>query len=167
MKKPLIVSALLLILDQVSKLLIRLNFEHYDTTALIPGVLHISYIRNTGVAFGWFKDQRWVFSVIVALLLAVGVVLLVRRMLKTRLLVWAAFLILAGGFGNLIDRVAFGFVTDFIDLRFLNFYVFNLADCFVVAGAALVIIHFVKDIKKEYSGKKAAKELPEEPDGNV
>ncbi len=167
MKKPLIVSALLLVLDQAAKLLIKMNFDLYDTTALIPGVLHISYIPNTGVAFGLFKDQRWVFIVLTAALLLAGVILLVRKVIASKMLIWAACLIIAGGLGNLLDRIIVGFVTDFIDFRFINFYVFNIADCCVVVGAGLVILHFALDIRKEYKENKAKRELPENPGGDV
>ncbi len=145
-------------LDQVSKLLI-LNFLYEDQLVLIPGVLRFTYVENRGMAFGMLSDHRWVFM----LLSVVGIALIGAYMwfyVKDRMGRIALSLIVGGGIGNMIDRVAYGFVVDFIDFYLFDFWVwvFNIADSAVCIGAGLFMLYIILDTIKEIKKQKGAKE---------
>lgn len=145
-------------LDQVSKLLI-LNFLYEDQLVLIPGVLRFTYVENRGMAFGMLSDHRWVFM----LLSVVGIALIGAYMwfyVKDRMGRIALSLIIGGGIGNMIDRVAYGFVVDFIDFYLFDFWVwvFNIADSAVCIGAGLFMLYIILDTIKEIKKQKGAKE---------
>ena len=144
-------------LDQVSKLLI-LHFLYEGQVDLIPGVLRFTYVENRGMAFGMLSDHRWVFM----LLSVVGIALIGAYMwfyVKGRMGRVALALIIGGGFGNMIDRVAYGFVVDFIDFYAFDFWkwVFNIADSAVCVGAGFFILYTILDTIKEYKKQKADK----------
>ena len=141
-------------LDQVSKLLI-LNFLYEDQLVLIPGVLRFTYVENRGMAFGMLSDHRWVFM----LLSVVGIALIGAYMwfyVKDRMGRIALSLIIGGGIGNMIDRVAYGFVVDFIDFCAFDFWkwVFNIADSAVCVGAGMFILYLILDTVKELKKQK-------------
>ena len=147
-------------LDQISKLLV-LQFLYNDQVTLIPGVLNFKYVENDGMAFGLLSDHRWVFMVFSV----IGIGLLsfyLFRYVKAPLGRIGLALIIGGGIGNMIDRVAYGFVVDFIDFCAFDFWiwVFNIADSAVCIGAALFIIQLIREIiaecKKPKNGTKKA-----------
>ena len=76
------------------------------------------------------------------------------KKLNSNLLVWSFSMIIGGGIGNMIDRIARGYVIDFIDVQFVDFYFFNIADCFVVIGCGLLILYLVTDIFKDSKKEK-------------
>ncbi len=144
-------------LDQASKLLI-LKFLYEDQLELIPGILRFTYVENRGMAFGLLADHRWVFmllSVFGIALIAVYTYLFV----KDKLGRVALSLIIGGGIGNMIDRVAYGFVVDFIDFCAFDFWVwvFNVADSAVCIGAGLFFLYIILDTVKELKAQKARK----------
>lgn len=151
--------------DQVSKLLV-LNFLYEDKVTLIPGVLDFTYVENRGMAFGLLADHRWVFMVFST----VGIALIafyLFRFVKSKLGRVALALVVGGGIGNMIDRIAYGFVVDFIDFCAFDFWkwVFNIADAAVCVGAGLFILQLILEIvaesKKSKQGSKKAQESPE------
>lgn len=158
-KTAALVALLLLIADQVSKFLVREHLAPVDTVSLIPDVLHFTYVENRGAAFGILQDKQWIFIILTLVITVFAVYLLAAKKISGRLETWAIFLILSGGAGNLIDRVLFGFVTDFIDYRLIHFYVFNIADCCVVVGVCLFVLAVLLDT---FSHKKHAKERAED-----
>lgn len=98
-------------------------------------------IHNKGAAFGLFPESGAVFLVVSSLIAAVLVFLLVSERIRPLLLRWGLLVVLAGALGNLIDRVAYGYVLDFFELR--GFPVFNVADACITVGAGLVILHIL------------------------
>ena len=154
-------------LDQVSKLLI-LNFLYEGQVDLIPGILRFTYVENRGMAFGMLADHRWVFMVFSTIGIAlVGVYLWFY--VKGWLGRTALSLIIGGGIGNMIDRVAYGFVVDFIDFYVFDFWkwVFNVADSAVCVGAGMFILYLILDTVKELkkqTAKDAAKEQQDAAD---
>ena len=145
-------------LDQVSKILI-LNFLYGEQVDLIPGILRFTYVENRGMAFGMLSDHRWVFM----LLSVIGIALIGVYMwfyVKDLLGRVALALIIGGGIGNMIDRVAYGYVVDFIDFYAFDFWVwvFNIADSAVCIGAGLFMLYIILDTVKEYKKQKSAKE---------
>lgn len=163
-------------LDQLTKYLTVLHLKPIDTLPIIEDVFHLTYVENTGAAFGMMKDARWVFM-ITSTLAIIGILgyMIHRYYVKKEKLHWAEALslslIVGGGIGNMIDRTMLGYVVDMIDCRFINFAVFNVADSFVCIGAGLMILYLIVLTVKEIKAEKAAKlalaegeEIPESAD---
>lgn len=151
------IVALTVAIDQLTKYLAVRYLTAVDTVPLIKDILHLTYVENTGAAFGMMKDRRWVFmTVSVVAIVAIAVIL----WMYGRELVFASLclsMVLGGGIGNMIDRVALGYVVDFIDFRAIDFAVFNGADSFVCVGAFFLIIYLIKDLVREYKLEKLKK----------
>ena len=134
---PWCLSAVVFVLDQLTKWLVRATMVPGEHHTLTPSFLHVSFVENTGAAFGLFKGQQWLFiGLSVAVLGWIGWAV-ARDRLGDRPLVWACALIFAGAFGNLIDRLRFGHVVDFIGVGIWP--VFNVADSAITVGVALVL----------------------------
>ncbi len=145
-----------IILDQLTKLLTASLMELGETIPLIRDVLHITYVQNRGAAFGMLENHRWVFLVVSTVtILAIGAYLFVTKS-RDPLFITSLAMILSGGIGNMIDRLALGYVVDFIDFRLINFAVFNGADSFVCVGAALLFISILFEEKKRGADAPAA-----------
>ena len=108
--------------------------------ALVPGIIDLRPVQNRGMAFSMLSGQTLALTVFTALLIAGLVGWLVARPDAPRLARAGLWLIVGGGLGNLYDRLATGSVTDFIELAFVRFAVFNLADVCICVGAALVVL---------------------------
>ncbi|WP_017296405.1 signal peptidase II [Geminocystis herdmanii] len=139
-----IVAIIALVLDQITKYLILLNFENIgDTIPLWQGVFHLTYVQNTGAAFSFFQGGaswlRWL-SLLVSIALMIWA--WVEKFSKTEQLAYG--FILAGAFGNGIDRFLFGYVVDFLDFRLINFPVFNIADVCINIGIIFLIYATIK-----------------------
>jgi len=152
-----LIIAIGIALDQITKWLSTKYLTKIPTLPLIEDVLHLTYVENRGAAFGMLADHRWVFLVISSIaILAIGFYLYSGR--AENMLYGVAFsLICSGGIGNMIDRIALGYVVDFIDFRLINFAVFNGADSFVCIGAGLLILELLLDLIKEIKRAKAEK----------
>ncbi len=137
----LLTAALLVGADQLIKYLVLEHLTKVSTLPLIQDVLHLTYVENRGAAFGMFQGQRWILIGVTGLVLAAAVVFLLRGKITARTMIWAIALIISGGIGNLIDRIFRGFVVDYVDVRLINFYVFNLADACVCVGVGLVLLY--------------------------
>lgn len=134
---------LVLALDQITKFLIRANFIVGETLPMIPDILHLTYVRNTGAAFSMFRNMPVVtvgFPILMVILCLAAAVYFYRR--KERIPAALCALIAAGGMGNLIDRLMLGCVTDMIDFRV--FPVFNVADIAVTVGCVLLALWILK-----------------------
>lgn len=131
------------IVDQLSKYLVVHNIAVGTSDAVINGFFYLSHIKNRGVAMGMLQDSRIVI-VPVTLIIAVVVGYFLYKS-KNRFLSLALAFIIGGAVGNLIDRIFVGSVTDFFELRFksYSFYVFNVADAFVVVGTILLAIYML------------------------
>lgn len=151
-KKRLIYSvaiALIIILDQLTKWLSVKFLMPIDTLPLIKDVLHLTYVENRGAAFGMLANHRWVFiTVSTVTIILLGIYLYLGKA-ENRIYETGITMIIAGGIGNMIDRLALGYVIDFIDFRLIDFAVFNGADSFVCVGAGVLILALVIDIVKE------------------
>ena len=162
-----ILAVLLVAADQAVKFAVRSNFELGGSIPFIPGVLDLTYVQNTGAAFSILRTHTWLLTLTSAAVVLVMCWLIVKGFFKNALGRWAAALVLAGGMGNLIDRAVFGFVTDMFKTTFIDFAVFNVADCCITVGVPLlflyVLLYVGKDEKKEDKTDDPA-QLP--PDGN-
>lgn len=141
-------------LDQITKYLAATYLQPITTFPIIEKVLHLTYAENTGAAFGMLKDHRWVFLVISGITIVAFSLYLYLGHAENKLYAVAISMVISGGIGNMIDRLALGYVVDFIDFRLINFAIFNGADSFVCVGAGLLMLALILDIKKEAKGKK-------------
>ena len=158
----LIIIILVVALDQATKYLVLANIAEIDTLPIIKDVLHLTYVENRGAAFGMLADKRAVFMVIsVAGIVAIFVWLVVSKPKSIWMRLGLPFII-GGGIGNMIDRIARGYVVDMIDCRFINFYVFNVADSFVCIGCGMVIIALIIEIVNEQKLKKTTGDKTDE-----
>ncbi len=148
-----ILAAALVALDQIVKFLVRANIELGASVPFIPFLLDLTYVQNTGAAFSMLRSHTWVLTLTSAVVVLAVCALIVKGFFKNRLGLWSAALVLAGGMGNLIDRAVFGFVTDMFKTTFMNFAVFNVADCCITIGVPLLFLYvwlYVgKDEKKD------------------
>ena len=103
-------------------------------------ILGLKYCENTGAAFSSFNGAKWFLIILVSVMLAGLLIFTVRYKYKRPLFLISSVMILAGGLGNLIDRVRQGYVVDYLDVKLFNFAIFNFADICVVLGAVFMLI---------------------------
>lgn len=139
--------------DQITKLLVLQQIPLYAHVDAIPGLFHLTYVQNTGAAFSTFEGMRWMFVALFALMTVVLIVeYFKKRMPFSTFERWCIAAIYGGGLGNVIDRIRLGYVVDMIEVDFMNFPVFNVADCFITCGCIALIVHlafFNKEFWKE------------------
>ncbi len=144
----LIIAAVLVVLDQLTKYLVLQNLSDGRVLTVIDGLLEFSYTENTGAAFGILKDRAWFITAVGVVVSVVILLILFRYKSHTVFSLSACSLLLAGGIGNMIDRVRLGFVVDFIHVLFFP-YIFNFADCCVTVGTCLFILHVILSLRAE------------------
>ncbi len=160
-----IIIAALVVLDQVTKLMALHLLEPVGSVEVIKGVFRFTYVENEGAAFGMFADNRWVFMIISTVAIAALLIYLWKFRPNSRFACMALSMIIAGGIGNMIDRVYLGFVVDFLDFCAfpeLWMWVFNVADVCVCVGGGMLVLWLVMSIIDEYKAEKAKKESSEE-----
>ena len=130
--------------DQYTKFLTVANIALHQDVPFIPGFLGFTYVQNTGAAFSSFEGQMWLFAVIF-IAFTVGIVYeyVKKPMGFNTFEHWCLVAILGGGLGNMIDRVRLGYVVDMIRLEFINFPIFNVADCFITCGCIMMMISLI------------------------
>ena len=164
-KKPLVLTAYLLltavlvVIDQITKLAAASALKGRDAYPIIDGVFELSYLENRGMAWGLFQGGRWIFLAgTILVLLLIGYVLwkapLGRRFFPMRL---TLSILAAGALGNLIDRLFRGYVIDFFYFSLIDFPIFNVADCYVVVSGIAFVIFFLF----YYKDKELSPLLPE------
>jgi len=128
--------------DQFTKYLTVANIPLHGHVDVLPGVVGLTYVQNTGAAWSSFEGMIWLFA-LVFLVFTVAIVweFSKKRMPFTTLERWLIVAIYGGGLGNMIDRLRLGFVVDMIQTEFMNFPVFNVADCFITCGCILLMAH--------------------------
>ena len=139
----LIIAALIALLDQISKGFIIRSLRVGETRPIVPGVFHITHIKNTGASWGMFSGARVIFIVITLIVLLGVVCWYLKKKPSDRFLMSALALICGGAVGNLLDRIITGQVTDFLDFCLIHFPVFNVADISITVGAILLFIHLI------------------------
>lgn len=135
-----IISFLLIILDQISKYYIINNYQLYSSSSLIDNFIYITNIRNAGAAFGILQNYKILFIISSIIIISVLLFYFFISSKHDILLRTSLTLIISGGIGNLIDRIKLGYVIDFIDVRIWP--IFNFADSYIVIGC-LLLTYFV------------------------
>ena len=141
-----IIIVTIIALDQWSKWAIKTSFNLYQSKPVIKDLLHFTYVTNDGMAFGLsFPGGKHVLLIMTILLTGFIVGFLWKEKNGHPLIKYGLALILSGAIGNLIDRLLYGKVVDFLDLMIGNFhwYIFNIADSSVTIGMILFIIHSI------------------------
>jgi len=147
----LLISLLVLVADQWSKWLVEVRLDPHHMVTVIPNLLNLTHVRNTGVAFGLFAAHGNVVGTWILSLLGIVALVFVGFYFRhiphgERTLLVALALVLGGAVGNLIDRLASGGVTDFIDLYFghYHWHTFNIADSAITTGIVLMVLSSVR-----------------------
>jgi len=139
--------------DQISKFLVVANIGLFEKVPFIPGIVRLTYTQNTGAAFSALEGMQWLFVVVFLVLTAALLWEYFKaRMPLSRFERFCLAAIYGGGLGNVIDRVRLGYVVDMIETEFIEFPVFNVADCFITCGCIALLtslIFFNKKIWKE------------------
>lgn len=141
----------LVVVDQLTKIwaVTQLHLSN-RVISIVDGVFELRYAENPGVAFSMLEGQRWIFiPFTVVLAVAIFIMMLRSPLRRYRLFNVTCVLVLAGAIGNLIDRIAYGYVVDFLYFRLIDFPIFNFADCCVVIGAVLLFIFMLFVMKED------------------
>lgn len=169
-----LITAAVIILDFFTKFFVNSNMSLYESVTVIPGVLNFNYIRNDGAAWGMLDDKRWVFLILSAVAIILITVILLKYRSSHIMMRIPLALILGGGIGNMIDRILYteefldgtcklfgegyklfhGEVIDFIEAAFIDFPIFNIADCAVTIGTVLLFVYIIF-----IDGKKDKKQM--------
>lgn len=132
------------VLDQLSKLWVVGNIPLHGEIPVLDGIFHLTYAQNTGAAWSMLSGMQWLF-LLIFLAFTLGIVweFSKKRWPFTTFDRWCIAVVYAGGLGNIIDRIRLGYVVDMIEVEFIDFPVFNLADCCITCGCIALIVHLV------------------------
>lgn len=163
-----IIAALIFLLDQIVKYFVTMNLTPGVNVQLIPGILNLTYQENTGAAFSFLPDMRWVLVAvtgILVILIIVGMIKYKNKLAPIGMLALAA--VLGGAVSHLFDRAILGYVVDYLEFDFVRFAVMDVADWFITIGGITFCIWYLSysakhdDIRKEFMLGKRKKADPE------
>jgi len=151
----LIAAALIIALDQSTKYWVQSSLQGVGDIPVWEGVFHLHYARNTGAAFSFLSGQNVFFCIVAgAAMLGLLIYIILRAKKLQNVLLLCLGLILGGGIGNLIDRIRFGYVVDFLYFRLINFAIFNVADMALVVGSILLAVYIIFFYDREKSSRE-------------
>ena len=137
-------AAAIVVADQISKYLVVQYIPLRTDVDFIPGLASLTHVHNTGAAFSMLSGMRWLFVVIFVVITALVLLEYFKKPMPfNKFERWCIAAIYGGGLGNVIDRVRLGYVVDMIDLDFMEFAVFNVADCFITCGCIALIVSLI------------------------
>ncbi len=140
--------------DQIIKLLVINYLKPIQYVDVIEGVLRFRYVENTGAIFGSFATHTVVLTIFSVVLLGVTIFFLVTNKNKSKFVNICLLFMISGGIGNIIDRIRLHYVVDFVEPLFVNFAVFNFADCLITVGAFALIFYLIVDLVKDSKKQK-------------
>ncbi|MCI8980072.1 MAG: signal peptidase II [Clostridia bacterium] len=152
----LLVSLAILAADQIVKYLVSVNVGVGETAFSVLNIFDVTYVQNQGAAFSVLSGRTVVLSVISVVFCIAVAVFWIKKKPSNPLLCTSLSLLFAGALGNGIDRIFRGYVVDYINLTFINFPVFNIADIGVTVGAALFILYIIFFDKEDKNGNNNA-----------
>ncbi len=155
-----IISVVILVFDQATKLYVDANFRLHESMPVIHGFFSLTYVRNKGAAFGILADNavRIPFFITVSIVAMLGILWYIRRIRSDqKLTVFSLSLVFAGAFGNLIDRIRLGEVIDFLDVFWQRYHwpAFNVADSAITVGVTLLFIDMWREDRKKSTAHSA------------
>ncbi len=136
----LFIGIVLVIIDQIIKYFVSVYLQPVGTVDVIDNLFKLTYVENRGVAFGMFSDMRWVFVALTSTMIGIIIFFMFKKRPKGKFFYFCAALIIGGGIGNLIDRIFYGYVIDYLSVSFFP-PVCNLADYCITAGTIMLIIY--------------------------
>jgi signal peptidase II len=139
-------AAFALVADQITKAIVRGNVEPHETIDVFPG-FHISRVTNQGIAFGLFPGRQGAVAILTVAALCAIAVALAGLVARNDTVAAGAGLLVGGSLGNLIDRLAHGEVTDFLDPA--RWPAFNVADCCITVGAVLIVLGLMRETEED------------------
>ena len=145
--------AVLTVIDRLTKYAAVSTVKINGPKEFLFGLFNFTYVENSGAAFSLFSDKTDALSLLTVLFLVVMAVLLLKKTFASKFLNASLILVIAGGLGNLIDRIYFGYVIDFIEPLFVKFAVFNFADCCITVGAFMIIAYEIYEMISERKKK--------------
>ena len=148
------VITVLTVIDQLTKYAAVVTVKINGPKEFLFGLFQFRYAENTGAAFSSFSDNTSLLSVFTVAVVIIGLFIVLSKKLKSKFINICLVLILSGGIGNVIDRIRLGYVVDFIEPLFIDFAVFNFADCCITVGAFLIIGYEIYDLINDYKLKK-------------
>lgn len=156
----LLIGAVIVAADQIIKYFVVNNLKPLGSVSVIDNLFKLTYVENRGVAFGMFNDMRWFFVVLTSVLIAAIIIFMFIKRPGGMLFYIAAGLIIGGGIGNLIDRILYGYVIDYLSLSFFS-PVCNFADYAITIGVVLLAVYvifftgYLNSNKKDLKNDKA------------
>ena len=152
-KKLFIYTIIFVFIDQLTKGLININMNLNQSIEIIPNFLSLTYVHNIGAAFSVLKGARWLFIIMAIIILNIIYIFFIKdkKLKNSEIIIYS--LLISGILGNLVDRILFGYVIDFIDVNIFNFAIFNFADSFIVIAVILLLIMGWKDARIDSRNK--------------
>lgn len=148
-----IIGIVLAVVDQIIKYFVSLYLQPIGSVSVIDNLFKLTYVENKGVAFGMFSDMHWLFVALTSVLLFFIIFYMFKKRPSGKMFYIASGLIIGGGIGNLIDRLLYGYVIDYLSLSFFS-PVCNFADYCITIGTALLIIYLLFFTNSSASSKK-------------
>ena len=145
----------LLGIDQLIKYYVDLYLKNRPALTVIKNVLQFNYLENDGAMMGFMGGKTALMTVLAVICVVVMLVVIFSGIIKDRVDYWCCLFMIAGGLGNIIDRIFRGYVIDYIEVLFVDFYIFNFADCLITCSAFVLIFYQIYLILKENKMKKA------------
>ncbi len=159
-----VICALLIGTDQFTKYLVVEYLKDKEQFVVIENVLSFRYVENTGAVFGSFAAHTIVLTVVSIILIGVVIFYLLKNKNQSKFINICLLLMISGGIGNVIDRIRLKYVIDFIEPLFVNFAVFNFADCLITVGAFALMFYLIIDLVKDFKNSKSKTEKTNESD---
>ena len=154
-----VVVAAMLGIDQFIKHYVDLHLKGREPFVVIKNVLQFNYLENDGAMMGFMSGKTTLMSVLAIICVVVMLFVIFSGTIKDRVDYWCCLFMISGGLGNIIDRVLRGYVIDYIEVLFVDFYIFNFADCLITVAAFFLIFYQIYLISKENKIKKAGETL--------
>lgn len=151
----LITVILLLGIDQIIKYYVDLYLKDSSPVVIIRNVLQLNYLENDGAMMGFMGGKTEIMTVLAVICVIIMLVVIFSGLIRDPVDYWCCLLIISGGLGNIIDRVYRGYVIDYIEALFVDFYIFNFADCLITVSSFLLIFYQIYLIYKDSKNKKA------------
>lgn len=136
-----LLAAVIIVADQALKIIVSSNMELFESFEAIPRLFNITYVQNKGAAFSIMSNYTWVLSLLSVIFCVVILTYIIFKKPENKLFMLSLIMVFAGALGNAIDRIALGYVVDFIETAFIDFPIFNLADISITVGAVLLVIY--------------------------
>lgn len=155
-KKYLFLIFIIFLIDQITKIIISNNINLNGSVTVIKNFFSLTYVKNTGAAFGFFSGKTLLITIISVFIFVYLLMELIKNKSNIKIINLSFSFILGGLIGNLYDRIVLGYVRDFMDFTIFNkgFAIFNIGDAFIVVGCFMFIIGALLEARNDYKNKK-------------